>query len=71
MGTECRPQRAVSRSWRQKIKSDKEALESAQKLIKDAADTIRSLKTKSKPQPQKKPDKNKEGNTKDVIIVGM
>lgn len=54
-----------------KIKSDKEALESAQKLIKDAADTIRSLKTKSKPQPQKKPDKNKEGNTKDVIIVGM
>lgn len=54
-----------------KIKSDKEALESAQKLIKDAADTIRSLKTKSKPQPQKKPDNNNDGNTKDVIIVGM
>lgn len=52
-----------------KIKSDKDALDNAQKMIKEAADTIRTLKTKSKPQPQKKPD-NKDGNTKEVIIVG-
>lgn len=51
-----------------KIKSDKEALENARKLIKDAAETIGPLKTKAKAQPQKKPD-NKDGGTKNVIII--
>lgn len=51
-----------------KIKSDKEALDNAKKLIKDAAATIGSLKTKPKPQTQKKPD-NKNGDTKNVIII--
>lgn len=51
-----------------KIKSDKEALGNAKKLIKEAAVSIGSLKSKSKPQTQKKPD-NKEGDTKNVIII--
>lgn len=51
-----------------KIKSDKEALENARKLIKDAAETIGPLKTKAKAQPQKKLD-NKDGGTKNVIII--
>lgn len=52
-----------------KIKSDKEALDNAKKQIKEASDTINSLKTKVKPQPQKKHDDNKDGNIKDVIII--
>ncbi len=51
-----------------KIKSDKEALGNAKKLIKEAAVSIGSLKSKSKPQTQKKPDNN-EGDTKNVIII--
>lgn len=52
-----------------KIKKDKGALDNAKKLIKDAAETIGSLKTKAKAQPQKKPDKNKDGGSKNVIII--
>lgn len=54
-----------------KIKSNKEALDNARKQVKEAAETINSLKTKAKPQSQKKKDDNKDGNTKEVIIVGM
>lgn len=54
-----------------KIKSGIEALDNARKQIKEAADTINSLKTKVKSQPRKKQDDNKDGNTKEVIIVGM
>ncbi len=52
-----------------KIKKDKGALDNAKKLIKDAAETIGSLKTKAKAQHQKKPDKNKDGGSKNVIII--